>query len=461
MEITDYEQAVLSSVFHDPAVLGLVATELSADRFSDHRNEIVWTAMLDYFNEFGNPPDVLSLQRFLSAEDLSRIGDLSYLRELEGSLRRLNIHSTKGVPLWVQAIDDAGRLRQLEEIMGGRMGAIENHEVRDVDKFCSQFVEELYGVQTGRQEGFQHISTFVDDFLIDVGSQLEGKVVARVPTGWPSWDSRLGGGLPIGLTLISARPAMGKTQTALLIARNVAERAKRDGMPGVVGIISLEMTGKQVTSRLVCAGARIDSRVLDRGLYAGDEEVKNRIEEETSRIRALPIHVDQSDWLTAEIIGYRASVLNAISGGLLLLIIDFAELISSEGERDEMEETRVSKIFLQAKALAKKLKIPVILICQQNRSIEQTQSKLPSVSAIRWSGMAEAVADLIVLVYNPAQYERIGATVRTPDGMPAEPGNIYYIIGKQREGGMGHFTMSWHGPHTRIWDRAEGIRVGG
>jgi len=266
--------------------------------------------------------------------------------------------------------------------------------------------------------------------------------------------------LPIGLTLISARPATGKTQTALLIARNIAERAKRDGTPGVVGIISLEMTGKQVTSRLVCAGARIDSRILKQGLYTGDEGVRNRIEEETGRIRALPIHVDQSDWLTAEIIDYRASVLNAISRGLLLLIIDFAELISSEEEERAQEEIRVSKIYLSAKALAKKLKIPVILICQQNRSIEQTQTKLPSVSAIRWSGMAEAIADLIVLVYNPAQYERIGDTVRTPPGMPAEPENVYYIIGKQREGIVGHFTMGWHGPHTRIWDRAEGIRVG-
>lgn len=458
METIDCEQAILSAVLHDRVVLGLIAPELIEDRFFDFRNRIIYSSMLDHFNQTSSPPDVLTLQKSMDSEDLNKIGGVSYLREIEGALRRLNIHSTKGVIEWVRIIDDAGRLRHLKTLVDETSHKIDGDKIKDVDLFCANLVDNIYSTQKGSKEGFSHISTFIDEFMFDVGEQLEGRVVSRIPVGWPSWDNRLGGGLPVGLTLISARPGMGKTQTALLIARNIAEEAVKQEIPGVVAIISLEMTGKQVISRLVCAGARIDSRVLDAGLYVGDEEVRERIDKEATRIKSLPIHVDQSDYLTAEMIDYRASVLHSMYGGLLLLVIDFAELISSE--KEEIEEIRTSKIYLKAKALSKKLRIPVILICQQNRSIEFTQTKLPSVSAIRWSGMAEAIADLIVLVYNPGQYEQTGVTVQTPRSMPADSNRIYFIIGKQREGQVGHFGMGWERIYTRIWDQAEGVVVG-
>jgi hypothetical protein len=245
-------------------------------------------------------------------------------------------------------------------------------------------------------------------------SEIEEEKNTWVKTGYKPLDECVGGMPTAGLVLIAASPGIGKTTLGLKIAAAMVRKYKRKK----VAIFTLEMLMTQITKRF-------------------REIVPDVTDEEKSRIL-----LSESSYTVGEV--HAAAAQTAASEKLSSIIIDFADL-RVEGEQTEGV---MGRIYRNLSVLAKQLQIPVILICQLNRATYV--SGMPRINHIRYSGMAEAMASLILLLYNPNQ---ILADIKQQDAstnmLPAVEGRGYILIGKSRfgflKGGPGAIQVEWDG----------------
>lgn len=241
-------------------------------------------------------------------------------------------------------------------------------------------------------------------------SDVEPEEGIWIKTGYAPWDDNIGGVPKAGLTLIAASPGIGKTTLMLRLGLSMVRKYKKQK----VAIFSLEMLMSQLVARYITLDKKITS-------------------EERSRILA-----SESSYTVGEI--YALAARTAASEKLAMIGIDFADLMV-EGEQTE---SMMGQIYRSLSVLAKQTKVPVVLVCQLNRSTYL--GGMPKINHIRYSGMAEAMAALITLLYNP---NNILADTKIDNQFPPEDGMGYIIEGKSRfgfkKGGPIAIKVPWDG----------------
>lgn len=270
-----------------------------------------------------------------------------------------------------------------------------------------------------------------------------GAVLAGLSTGLRVLDDALGGLAQTDLIIIAGRPAMGKsaiaTNIAYAVARDLLARAETgETRPGVVGVISLEMSDDQVASRIIAERSRISGWRLRKGKVS--EEEFAAFTAAADELRRLPIETDATPNLSLSQIAVRARNL-AKRKGLALLIIDYLQLIEGGGRKAENRTRELAEITAGLKGLAKELNIPVVALAQVGRQVEQRENKRPQISDLRESGSIEQDADVILLLYRDEYYlkqqEPKPGTEAHNDwtlAMERAHGRAEVIIGKNRHG---------------------------
>lgn len=242
-------------------------------------------------------------------------------------------------------------------------------------------------------------------------SDVDPQKAKWVRTGYHPIDEFIGGLPDSSLTIVGASPGVGKTTFALRVARSMIQKHPKKS----VAIFTLEMTMAQITSRV---------------LELDDELTM----EERSRIL-----MSENSYSVHEV--YAIASRAAAHDKLSLIVIDFADLMV----KGEQSEATMGVIYINLTALAKKTGVPVLLVSQLNR--ETYRGGIPKINHLRYSGLAEATAALIILIYNPhtivADYSA-DTTV-----LPTVPGCGYLIVGKSRfgfrKGGPGGIQVEWDG----------------
>jgi len=155
------------------------------------------------------------------------------------------------------------------------------------------------------------------------------------------------------------------------------------------------------------------------------------------------IFIDDSPGLNILELRAKARKLKA-SAGISLIVIDYLQLLSSN-RRHENRTQEISEISRSLKALAKELNIPVLALSQLSRSLESRMDKRPLLSDLRESGAIEQDGDVIFFVYRDVIYN--------PE--TEHPDLTEIIVGKQRNGPVGSFHISFQGDITRFFDIAD------
>ena len=195
-----------------------------------------------------------------------------------------------------------------------------------------------------------------------------GEETPSQPTGLTDLDLLLAGGLQDGhLVVLGGRPAVGKTSLALRIAANVA----RAGRPALVA--SLEMSGDEVTTRMVSIEGRLPGRALLTG--ALDDEAHERWAKTREELEDLPIIIEE-DLSGVLDIRARARRRAAEPGGLGLVVVDYLQLLPSRG-RAESRQQEVADASRDLKLLARDLRCPVLALSQLNRGVEARGDRRP------------------------------------------------------------------------------------
>ncbi len=423
------EESLLSAILVDNNTLLDVVEILSADDFYRTAHQRIFAAIIDLFDK-GEPVDLVTLANNLKERDqLDAVGGATYLARLVDE-----------VPLAVNAqhyakiIADKSSLRRLIE----KTNAIakrcydDRGKVDDIIDFAESSVFEIS--ERKASQAFYPISRLIIGNIETLEENQGNKsLVTGVEMGFGQLDHLTSGLQKSDLIILAARPSMGKTALALNIARNAAVETNTP-----VAIFSLEMSKEQLSLRMLCAEARLDSSRLRGGFFSMDDW--HRLTDAAGVLSESPIYIDDSPSLSAMEIRAKARRLK-MDKNIGLVIIDYLQLMKARGgaERRDLE---ISEMSRSLKALAKELQIPVMAISQLNRMLEQRTDKRPKLSDLRESGALEQDADVVAFIYRDELYN--------PDENNPQKGMAEIILAKQRNGPTGRVMLTFLDAYTRF-----------
>jgi len=305
--------------------------------------------------------------------------------------------------------------RKLLELSNKLKTEIENE--KEIEIYIEKVIKELNEIN---REG-QKEKTFLD-MVCETADIIEKKRIQGTEydykyfTGIFDLDKTTNGLHEEELTIIGARPGVGKTTFALQIAHYIATKGT------TVGIISLEMSENQIIQKLISKVSNVNSNKLRTGDLDKLEQEKVAIAE--GKISDLPIFINTRVRSIQEIETYARMLKN--KNNLGLLVIDYIQLIKNKNKFNSREQ-EVADISRTLKLLSLELKIPIIGLCQLNRNAARTE---PTLADLRESGAIEQDADNVIFIYKEDDNEE--------DKLVE---NVVIDLQKQRAGGLTKVTV--------------------
>ena len=229
---------------------------------------------------------------------------------------------------------------------------------------------------------------------------------------------------------------MGKSALGLCVAANLA---LRNDIP--VALFTLEMSKAEVTQRLLCSEAKVESQRLRNGKLAQDDWP--RLVAAGDKLMKAPIYVDDTGSITMMEIRSKARRLKTREPKLGLIIVDYLQLMTS-GTTAENRVQEVSQISRNLKVLARDLDVPILAMSQLSRAVEQRHDKRPILSDLRESGSIEQDADLVMFVYRDEYYNEDSD----------QQGLAEIILSKHRNGPTGIEKLSFLKRYAKFADLA-------
>jgi replicative DNA helicase len=263
-------------------------------------------------------------------------------------------------------------------------------------------------------------------------------MLTGIGTGFVDLD-KITSGLHAGeMIVIAARPSMGKTSLAMNIAEHVAVDQK---LP--VGVFSLEMTADSLVLRMLCSRARVNLRSVREGFLA-DRDFP-RLTNAAGSLSSAPLFIDDSSSLS--ILQFRAGARRMKQQhDVKLFIVDYLQLLHSTSRRADNRQQEIADISSGIKALAKELKVPVVVLSQLNRDLEKRgPGERPRLSDLRESGAIEQDADLVALLYKETKGKDEDESDFEQESLP-----VKLYIAKQRNGPVGEVDLTFLKSYTRF-----------
>jgi replicative DNA helicase len=428
----DAEESVLGAMMLSPGAIGAVSEILDAGDFYRESHAKVYRAALALYAK-GEPVDAITL-----VDELEERGDL------EGAGGRPRIHELAAL---VPATSNAGHyakiVREMATLRGliragsevAQLGWERVGEPADLVDRAEQIVFDLS--QSRVTTEFSHIETLLKESFERITALYEaGEEITGVPSGFRDVDRLTSGFQPGNLVIVAARPSMGKSAFGLCAGANLAIRYQ---VP--VALFTLEMSKAEVTQRLMCSEAKVESQRLRSGKLAPDDWP--RLTAACDKLAKAPIYVDDTGSITMMEIRSKARRLKSKEPTLGLIIVDYLQLMTS-GASVENRVQEVSQISRNLKILARDLDVPILAMSQLSRAVEQRHDKRPILSDLRESGSIEQDADLVAFIYRDEYYN---------DDSP-DQGLAEVILAKHRNGPTGTEKLSFLKRYAKFADLA-------
>ena len=257
-------------------------------------------------------------------------------------------------------------------------------------------------------------------------------------SGFYDLDSLTQGFQKSDLIILAGRPSMGKTAFVLNITENILKKYKAP-----ILFFSLEMSKEQLIYRLLSNETGISQTRLKIGnLYKEDW---NKLKESIQNYSRLPFFIDDQVNLTIQDIRSKIKKILFEQNKIGLIVIDYLQLLLGSKLRSENRVQELSQITRALKNLAKEFQIPIIVLSQLSRNVENRINKRPVLSDLRESGSIEQDADLVLMLYRENYYN--STTEKIEKITPAE-----LIIVKHRNGPLGTVELSFQNDPIKFFN---------
>lgn len=437
----DVEMALLSLCMRrNDAVLETVQNKIIAEDFSDKRNRLVYSAILDmYF-------DNLQIDRFTVSSELERRGVI----EMAGGHRYVyHLGDTTAVQSniggYIEAIKEKSNrrriLKALEEIRKLTLGG-QKRSSEVVDYAISEMTQ-LRIEDEGK--GIKTMSVVLKNAMVHLVDEIKNEDSGgKIKLGFPKLDMMLGGLRPGSLNILAARPGMGKSALAMNMAVNVAANQK------AVVIFSLEMNDDEFAYRLLSSAMNKPvSEILNSRKITEDD--RRQLDQALVKLGDYPMYID--DTAVGDPATIKAKLQQMMNAGIVpkLVIVDYLQLIRMKGLSGRTRTDEVAEISRSLKLLAKELNVPILALSQVNRKAEEHGT--PQMTDLAESDGIARDADTIMFVDRPdyhSQDSKVTDDSNYLEGHEVKPAFIH--LAKNRHGKVGKDNIWWIPDKTMFYE---------
>ncbi|MCU7493813.1 MAG: AAA family ATPase [Ignavibacteria bacterium] len=378
------EAEVLNTILTDKhSFISAAAINAPSGIFSGEEHRIIYSQAMDYFFETGLAPtfDKLYDRLFIQGSHhelrdyflnviqqasinrhtgniIKRLTEIKIEREIRNCFK--NTHES-GLDFANKLIEDFNLI--LQENIGGCI-----KEIRNID--------------------------VAEEVLKELHDGLKGVNAQYIPTLIPNLDRQITGIPKNQVTIIAARPGMGKTDLMLQLMRNFMRQGLKPG------IFSLEMDAKSLLIRNLSEAANINTLTID-GRELNQEEI-NMLIQAAKKYSLDDYIVDDTPRQNPESIKAKINYWR-LRHKVDVIIIDYLTLIQTRYQKQRYD-LEIGELVKDLRSLAKQTGVPIVILSQLNRDSEKRISHRPQLGDLRESGSIEQEAHLVLLLYRPAEY---------------------------------------------------------
>ena len=424
------EQALIGSAMLVYDRMTEAVDGIRAEHFADPYHGKVWTWAQDV-RESGRDVNPITVCEHAERQGIPASEyDFALLVELCNSTP-----GTAGVKAYAQIIKQGWRDRMARGIGAELMDDV-GTEGDAVGKAITALMNLDREDEASEVTGRQAIAAAYRD--IEAAFEADGDLVG-VPTGLKKLDEAIGGWHPGDLTIVQARPSMGKTALMLFFAKAAANA----GRP--CGIISAEQPANQIAMRQLAmdSGVKVQSM---RSAKMEDFEWSS-VTNSVAKLSRDPIRIfDRSAPSLATVASQARKWVRR--DGMQVMFVDYLQRVTADAERRSEE---VSKVARGLKTLARDLNIPIIALAQSKRDCDDRGNKRPGMADISDSSECEKEADGIISLFRDEVY----------DPKSDDAGTAELILCKNRHGPVGMIRCAFNGGLVRFGELANVDRFRG
>ena len=443
----------------DARVLDLCQSRgLTPESFYDPKNRIFYETFREMSGD-STPIDAVTLVDHLRAKGrLDKIGGIATIQSLVD-----NTPTSAHAEYYIDIVRQKHLLRTLiERARETEAKCFDESQSANADILLGEVEKnflEIGGstsIRTDWRSAVENTLKAMDKLFDDGGNKFDG-----LSTGFKYLDEKLMGLKAGDMIVIAARPSVGKTSLAMNIAECVALGQDINGMPSQVDggrqhpvmMFSLEMSTESLAKRMLAGRASVNTWRLARGMMHKDERLaaSQRLFTAANVLRSAPIYIDDTSALDVADMRARARRMKR-THNIELIVIDYLQLCNCREYAKQGRQLETSRISGQIKAMAKELKVPVIVLSQLSRGNEQRgdAEEVPKLSDLRDSGAIEQDADMVFLLRRPCRSKK---AQWHDDELLA-----IVDIAKNRNGETGEVDLNFYREGTRFGDRPQGKR---
>lgn len=386
---TDAEQAVLGGLMLDPSSMSKISGWLTEDDFYERSHRLIFRAITK-LSTSGTPLDAVTLGEWLDGQGVAGlVGGVAYVLEITNATP-----SAANIVAYAEIVKEKANLRRAAEV-GSKLVTASQGRGKSGD-IIAVGMQELANLKGARlKSDLQEVKALYGPWLADLQRRYElGDAVTGLPTPWEGINNATHGLQPGELTVIAARPNMGKSVMGLQLAVYIALMGRR------TLFFSLEMTNQQVMRRAISCSGQIPHDWLL--APHGEDEWWPRMTNASAALVNAPLLIDDSPGLSIEQITARAQRAN-LQRPVELLVVDHLHEMQVNGDRASHD---IGRNVQGLKALGKEFGCPVVVLAQLNRGMAGRNDKRPTMTDLRASGEIEQKADVILFLHREDYYER-------------------------------------------------------
>lgn len=446
------EAALLGALMIDNRLVDSIADSIEPEHFFEPLHARVFSAIVGQRN-LGRVANPITLRPFFEHDEaMQELGGPSYMATLTGSGA-----AVIGARDFAEQIKDLAFRRAL---IGGMQEVIESARRGESDgdslRKCVADAENVLASVDDEQHGTEEIGAGKAAMRVVDNLSRKDQLNQGVRSGIDVLDAVLGPLRKKSLTILAARPGMGKSALAISYGNGAAKRES-----GVL-LINLEMDNDDIAERAladICFDEDYGERVPFAAITSGNiSTVQGRtLARGASALDELPItFVDiaaAGPGKISRLIRRHKRRMEARGHKLELVIVDYLQLMSSDNRSVTNPYERVSEASRGLKRAAKENDVAILALCQLSREVEKRADKRPQLSDLRDSGQIEQDADAVLFLLRPEYYLEL-AKPETEDllatweeAMRTASGVIEFICAKRRRGkagsGRGFFASSY------------------
>ncbi|MGK0137483.1 MAG: replicative DNA helicase [Algoriphagus sp.] len=445
---SEMEAAVLGAILIDKDAFTKIKEIIRIKSFYTEAHQLIFGAMLAMF-EGSELIDLMTITRHLRSQGKIReAGGTKYLAQLMSK-----VNSASNLEYHALIISQLSLKREMiaasEELM--KEAFEESNDIFSVLDNTEQYFFKIseQSITKNYQNAGEIMRLTIDELEHKKLDSVDG--ITGVASGFKDLDELTGGWQKTELTIIAARPGMGKTAFVVSSMRNAAVDHNTP-----VAIFSLEMSATQLMLRMISAEVEIESKKLRKGILEPHEwqQLHTRLD----KLSGAPIFIDDTPALSILELRAKCRRLKA-QHDIQMVIVDYLQLMSGDdgsgisGNREQ----EIATISRSLKNLSKEIDVPVIALSQLSRAVEtRGGDKRPQLSDLRESGSIEQDADMVMFLYRPEYYK-----ITEDEHGNSTDGMGELIIAKNRSGTLKSIFLEFQGQFTKFRDWNSGASNGG